>query len=95
MSLLRPEKQRLANIKRNRYTPAMIGFQPSKWRITIFKRDQLPDGRVCEVELETFEGVQPVMHATDVVDPRGRLLFQTAEGKRVSIGGLPYVAKEL
>ena len=34
---------------------AMIGFKERTWRITLYKRELQPDGRVADVEMETFD----------------------------------------
>jgi hypothetical protein len=73
----------------------MIGFKEKAWRITLFKRERLPDGRVCDIELETFEQARAKYSSSDLIDSRGRLTFLTSEGKEVQTGGVAYIAKEL
>ena len=72
-----------------------VGFQEKRWRVTLFKRALQPDGRVADVELETFEDVKPRYPAGEIVDARGRLAFVTSGGKEVLSGGVAFVAKEV
>jgi hypothetical protein len=72
-----------------------VGFQEKRWRVTLYKRAVQPDGRVADVEIETFEDVKPRYPASEIVDARGRLAFMTANGKEVLSGGVAFVAKEI
>jgi hypothetical protein len=72
----------------------MIGFAEKKYRVTLYKRDRLPGGSVCDIEIETFENAKPMAHSSGIVDAGGRLVFLTASGKEVLCGGIAYIAKE-
>jgi hypothetical protein len=72
-----------------------VGFQEKRWRVTLYKRTVQPDGRVVDVEIETFEDVKPRYPASEIVDGRGRLAFMTTNGKEVLSGGVAFVAKEI
>jgi hypothetical protein len=73
----------------------MIGFKERTWRITLYRRELQPDGRVVDVEIETFDQVRPALPSGDIRDSHGRLQFLTAQGKEVLTGGIAFVAKEL
>lgn len=53
------------------------------------------DGRVADVEIESFDGARPKHPSGDIHDSHGRLSFVTANGKEVLTGGVAFVAKEL
>jgi hypothetical protein len=36
-----------------------VGFQEKRWRVTLYKRAVQADGRVADVEIETFDDVRP------------------------------------
>jgi hypothetical protein len=73
----------------------MIGFKERTWRITLYKREMQADGRVADVEIESFDGARPKHSSGDIHDSHGRLSFVTANGKEVLTGGVAFVAKEL
>jgi hypothetical protein len=72
-----------------------VGFQEKRWRVTLYKRAVQGDGRVADVEIETFDDVRPRYPASEIIDARGRLAFVDARGKEVLSGGMAFVAKEL
>jgi len=72
-----------------------VGFQEKRWRVTLYKRALQPDGRVADVEIETFDDARPRYPAGEIVDARGRLAFVAANGKEVLSGGMAFVAMEL
>jgi hypothetical protein len=72
-----------------------VGFQEKRWRVTLYRRAVQSDGRVADVEIETFDDVKPRYPASEIVDARGRLAFVTGNGKEVLSGGVAFVAKEL
>ena len=59
---------------------AMIGFKERTWRITLYKRELQPDGRVADVEMETFDQVRAKGSSGDIREANGRLAFLTANG---------------
>lgn len=77
------------------YLPSMIGFKERTWKITLYKRELQADGRVADVEIESFDGARPKAPSGDIHDPHGRLSFVTANGKEVLTGGVAFLAKEL
>ena len=74
---------------------AMIGFKERTWRITLYKRELQPDGRVADVEMETFDQARAKGTSGDIREANGRLAFLTAKGKEVVTGGVAFVAREL
>lgn len=74
---------------------AMIGFKERTWRITLYKREVQPDGRVADVEMETFDQARAKGSSGDIREANGRLAFLTASGKEVVTGGVAFVAREL
>ena len=74
---------------------AMIGFKERTWRITLYKRELQPDGRVADVEMETFDQARAKGTSGDIREANGRLGFLTANGKEVVTGGVAFVAREL
>ena len=74
---------------------AMIGFKERTWRITLYKRELQPDGRVADVEMETFDQALAKGTSGDIREANGRLAFLTANGKEVVTGGVAFVAREL
>jgi hypothetical protein len=74
---------------------AMIGFKERTWRITLYKRELQPDGRVADVEMETFDQARAKGTSADIREANGRLAFLTANGKEVVTGGVAFVAREL
>jgi hypothetical protein len=74
---------------------AMIGFKERTWRITLYKRELQPDGRVVDVEMETFDQARAKGTSGDIREANGRLAFLTANGKEVVTGGVAFVAREL
>lgn len=74
---------------------AMIGFKERTWRITLYKRELQPDGRVADVEMETFDQARAKGTSGDIREANGRLAFLTATGKEVVTGGVAFVAREL
>jgi len=83
--------------KKNRicYIGGMIGFKERTWRITLYKRELQPDGRVADVEIETFDEARAKVSSGDIRDSHGRLVFVTAQGKEVLSGGIAFVAREI
>lgn len=73
----------------------MIGFKERTWRIALYRNELQPDGRVVDVEIETFDQARPGLPSGDIRDSHGRLQFLTAQGKEVLTGGIAFVAKEL
>jgi hypothetical protein len=73
----------------------MIGFKERTWRITLYKRELQPDGRVADVEIETFDEARAKVSSGDIRDSHGRLVFVTAQGKEVLSGGIAFVAREI
>ncbi len=73
----------------------MIGFQERTWRITLYKRELQPDGRVADVEIETFDGARAKVPSSEIWDSHGRLTFLTNHGKQIIAGGIAFIAKEL
>ena len=74
---------------------AMIGFKERTWRITLYKRELQPDGRVADVEMETFDQARAKGTSGDIREANGRLVFLTDQGKEVVSGGISFVAREL
>ena len=74
---------------------AMIGFKERTWRITLYKRELQPDGRVADVEMETFDQARAKGSSGDIREANGRLAFLTANGKEIVTGGVAFVAREL
>ena len=74
---------------------AMIGFKERTWRITLYKREVQPDGRVADVEMETFDQARAKGSSGDIREANRRLAFLTASGKEVVTGGVAFVAREL
>jgi hypothetical protein len=74
---------------------AMIGFKERTWRITLYKRELQPDGRVADVEMETFDQARAKGTSGDIREANGRLVFLTDQGKEVVSGGIAFVAREL
>jgi glucose/arabinose dehydrogenase len=73
----------------------MIGFKERTWRITLYKRELQPDGRVADVEMETFDQARAKGTSGDIREANGRLVFLTDQGKEVVSGGISFVAREL
>ena len=74
---------------------ALFGFKERTWRITLYKRELQPDGRVADVEMETFDQARAKGSSGDIREANGRLAFLTANGKEVVTGGVAFVAREL
>ena len=74
---------------------AMIGFKERRWKITLYKRELQSDGRVADVEIESFEEARPKQPSGDIHDSHGRLCFLTTSGKEVLTGGIAFIAREL
>ena len=72
----------------------MIGFQERTWRITLYKRELQPDGRVADVEIESLEDARARQPSGDIRDSNGRLSFLTARGKEILAGGIAFIARE-
>jgi hypothetical protein len=72
----------------------MIGFQERKWRITLHKRELQPDGRVADVEIESFDDARARQPSGDIRDSHGRLSFLTTQGKEILTGGIAFIARE-
>jgi hypothetical protein len=73
---------------------AMIGFKERTWRITLYKRELQPDGRVADIEIECFEGARAGQPSGDIRDEHGRLSFLTSTGKEVVSGGIAFIARD-
>lgn len=73
----------------------MIGFQERNWKITLYKRELQTDGRVVDIEIETFDQARAKLPSGDIRDSHGRLAFLTAHGKEVVTGGVAFIAREL
>jgi hypothetical protein len=37
----------------------MMGFKERTWKITLYKRELQPDGRVADIEIESFDRARP------------------------------------
>lgn len=74
---------------------AMIGFKERTWRITLYKRELQPDGRVADIEIESFDGARAKQPSGDIHDSHGRLSFRTGNGKEILAGGIAFIAREL
>jgi hypothetical protein len=37
----------------------MMGFKEQTWKITLYKRELQPDGRVADIEIESFDRARP------------------------------------
>jgi hypothetical protein len=72
----------------------MIGFRERTWRITLYKRELQPDGRVADVEIESFEDARARQPSGDIRDSNGRLSFLTARGTESLAGGIAFIARE-
>lgn len=77
------------------YLAAMIGFKERRWKITLYKRELQADGRVADVEVESFEEARAKQSSGDIHDSHGRLSFLTANGKEILTGGIAFIAREL
>lgn len=73
----------------------MIGFKERRWKIILYKRELQPDGRVADVEIESFEDARPKQSSGEIHDSHGRLSFLTAKGKEILTGGVAFIAREL
>jgi hypothetical protein len=73
----------------------MIGFKERRWKITLYKRELQADGRVADVEVESFDDARAKQPSGDIHDSHGRLSFLTAAGKEVLTGGVAFIAKEV
>lgn len=73
----------------------MIGFKERKWRITLYKRELQADGRVADIEIESFDEARAKQPSGDIHDSHGRLSFLTGNGKEILTGGIAFIAREL
>jgi len=68
-------KQSGSEGKANMICLTMIGSKSGLGRITIYKRELQPDGRVADVEMETFDQARPKARRVTSERANGRLAF--------------------